>query len=137
VAEAPYEVARIDEIQPFNEPETGCAVWRPVRARLGIGSFGTNAFVAAAAGDELIEEHSETAESGTKHEELYFVAAGAATFTIGGDTVDAGAGTFVYVPDPEARRSAVAGEPGTTVLVFGGEPGEAFTVSSWEQKYLS
>jgi len=49
--------------------------------------------------------------------------------------VEAPAGTFVYVPDPASIRSAVAREPGTTVLCLGAAPGEAYSVSSWDQKY--
>ena len=39
----------------------------------------------------------------------------------------------MYVQDPGARRSAVADEEGTTVLVIGGRPGAAFSVSPWER----
>ena len=45
------------------------------------------------------------------------------------------AGTFIHVPNPDATRSAKVVEPGTTILCFGGTPGEAFSVSLWEQKY--
>ncbi len=43
------------------------------------------------------------------------------------------AGSLVYVKDPRARRSAIADEAATTVLVIGGRPGEAFSVSPWER----
>ena len=66
----------------------------------------------------------------------FFVASGRASFTIGDETVEAPAGTFVYVPDPAVARGATALEPGTTLLAVGGEPGKAFEVSPWERKYL-
>jgi tetratricopeptide (TPR) repeat protein len=46
--------------------------------------------------------------------------------------VDAPAGTLVFVRDPAARRSAVAAEPDTTVLVVGATAGQAFEPSPWE-----
>jgi tetratricopeptide (TPR) repeat protein len=66
-----------------------------------------------------------------RHEELYVVASGRARFTVDGDELDAPRGTFVFV-EPESKRGAIAEEDGTTVLVFGGTPGEAFKVSPWE-----
>jgi hypothetical protein len=131
-----YEAIHISDIpEPEYAKEADEPDWRPVRIHFGIRSFGTNAYVARAAGDQVITEHNETDESGTRHEELYVVASGHATFTVGSEQVDAPAGTFVYVPDPGTMRSAVAREEGTTVLCFGGTPGEAFEVSPWEQKY--
>ncbi|HEX2045026.1 MAG TPA: hypothetical protein VHF23_05295 [Gaiellaceae bacterium] len=131
-----WKSASIAEISPLvYEEDPGTAEWKPVRIHFGIRSFGTNAYVAHGAGDEVIGEHTETEESGTRHEELYYVAAGRATFTLDGEQVDAPAGTFLHVRDPAVRRSAVAREPGTTVLCFGGTPGEAFAVSPWERKY--
>lgn len=133
---ASYEVIHLSGIpDPAPEKVPGEPDWHPVRIHFGIQSFGTNAYVARASGDRLVEEHSEREESGTQHEELYVVAAGHAVFTVEGEEVDAPAGTLVYVPDPDALRSAIAREPGTTVLCFGGTPGEAFSVSPWEQKY--
>lgn len=117
------------------EEEPGEADWKPVRIHFGIRAFGTNAYVARRSGDEVIGEHTETHESGTRHEELYYVATGHATFTMEGEEVDAPAGTFVYVRDPGANRGAVAREDETTILCFGGTPAEAFAASPWERKY--
>ena len=80
----------------------------------------------------MIGEHDELGERTGKHEELYFVASGRATFTIDGDEVDAPAGTFIFV-QPEAKRKAVSEEPETTILVVGGRPGEPFETSAWER----
>jgi hypothetical protein len=136
MADPGWKSAHISEIRPLvYEEEPGEAEWKPVRIHFGIRSFGMNAYVGHQAGGEVIGAHTETDESGTRHEELYYVAAGHATFTVDGEEVDAPAGTFVYVPGPDANRGAVAREPETTVLCFGGTPGEAFAVSPWERKY--
>lgn len=122
----PPRVAHIDELDSV--PGPGSLTWRPVRLTLGVRAFGCNAYTAASTGDDLVEPHTEGPQ--TDHEELYFVAAGRATFTIDGRTYDAPAGTYVFVPDPASHRHAVAAEPGATVLSFGGPP--TFEPSAWE-----
>jgi tetratricopeptide (TPR) repeat protein len=107
--------------------------WAMVRTHFGIQAFGINAYVADEAGGQVISEHDELGERAGQHEELYFVADGHATFTVNGDEIDAPAGTFVFVRDPAAKRSAIAREAGTAVLIAGGKPGEAFTQSPWER----
>lgn len=130
---AGYEAIHLSEIpDPDGEKKPGAPDWRPIRIHFGIQSFGTSAYVAHEAGDVMVNEHD---ESDTRHEELYVVSNGHATFTIGGEEVDAPEGTLVYVPGPETMRSAVARKAETTILCFGGTPGEAFSVSSWEEKY--
>ena len=136
MSDPPYRVAHVSEIVTPAGPEPGQAPWHAVRMEFGIGSFGVNAYVAEAAGDVLTSEHDEVEESGTRHEELFFVANGHATFTVAGETIEAPAGTFVYVRDPALVRGAKAGRPGTTLLAFGGEPGKAYEISPWERKYL-
>jgi tetratricopeptide (TPR) repeat protein len=74
---------------------------------------------------ELIREHTEDGPFASNQEELYVVLNGAATFEIDGERVEAPAGSLVYVR-PEAKRSAVAQEKGTTVLMIGGTPGKAY-----------
>jgi tetratricopeptide (TPR) repeat protein len=103
--------------------------WSPVRMHFGVQSFGVNAWTASEVGGRLIGEHDE-APSG--HEELYLVTAGHATFTVDGETIDAGPGTVVFVADPSSKRSAIAQEAGTTVFAVGGKPGEAFKPRAWE-----
>jgi quercetin dioxygenase-like cupin family protein len=63
----------------------------------------------------VIEEHDELGSGSGGHEELYFVATGHAEFTLDGATVDAPAGSIVFVR-PEQRRGAIAKASGTTVL---------------------
>ena len=107
--------------------------WAMVRTHFGITAFGVNAYVGDEAGTEVVGEHDELGERSGKHEELYFVSSGHATFMVNGDEIDAPSGTFVFVRDPAAKRSAVAKEAGTTVLIVGGKPGEAFSPSPWER----
>jgi hypothetical protein len=128
-----YTAASIDEIPtlPYEEaPETE---WKPVRRFFGIASFGSNLFRATKAGDVLTHEHS---EGGTRHEELFLVVTWHAAFTVNGDKVDAPAGTFVHVPDPDTLREAVALEVGTVLLAIGAEPGAVFSPSSWDTEPL-
>jgi hypothetical protein len=127
----PFQIARIDEIPPVPEYGAGEMVWRPVRHHLGIRAFGVNVWQGREAGDLVIEDHT---EQNYRHEELYGVVAGRARFTLDGEDVDAPAGTLVYAR-PEVRRTAVAEEPGTTVLAVGARPGQAFEPSAWEVRY--
>jgi hypothetical protein len=117
---------RLDELEGI--PVFGTLVWKPVRKTLGVTAFGVNAYTAANAGDEVVEEHT---EQQLGHEEIYVVIAGHATFTVDGEDVDAPAGTLVYLDDAAERRQAVAKEPNTTVLAIGGVPG-THEVSAWE-----
>ena len=126
-----YQVATLTEMELPPLPER--PRWATVRYQLGINAFGINAWTADEAGREIIEEHDELGRRAGKHEELYLVVKGSATFTVDGETVDAPAGTFVFVRDPAAKRKAVAAEPETTVLVIGGRPREAFEPSQWER----
>ena len=107
--------------------------WAMVRRHFDIQSFGVNAYIADEAGVEVIGEHDELGENAGKHEELYFVSVGHATFTVNGDEIDAPTGTFVFVRDLAAKRKAIAKEAGTTIVIVGGKPGEAFTPSPWER----
>ncbi len=118
---------RLDEIEPITV--AGSLQWRPLRRTLGVQAFGINAYVATNAGDHVVEEHT---ESTLQHEEVYVVLTGRATFHIGDETLDAPAGTAVFVRDPELRRHAVAEEPSTSVLAIGGKTGEPYTPSAWE-----
>jgi hypothetical protein len=113
-------------------PELG---WKPLRHLLGVHAFGMNAYVAHAAGSQLIEDHDELAVSAGGHEEVYFVVAGHAAFSVAGQEVDGPAGTFVAVHDPAARRSATALEAETVALAIGGPVGRPFEVSAWEYSF--
>ena len=114
--ESTWRVARLDDIEPWGRDI-------PVREHLGIRAFGINAFTPADDGT-LISEHD---ESGSGQEELYIVLDGSATFEVDGETVEAPAGTFVFVP-PASRRKATGNG---TVLTIGGTRGEAYRAFDW------
>ena len=106
---------------------------RPVRRTLGISAFGTNAYTADA-GEHVVEPHT---EEGNGHEELYVLIAGAATFVVDGETIEATPGTLVFLHDPASHREATATEDGTIVMAFGGAPGAAGPVSAWEWRFAA
>jgi tetratricopeptide (TPR) repeat protein len=113
-------------------------VWHPVRRRFGIQAFGINAYTAEKPGELVVEEHDEKGDGGAGgHEELYVVVSGRATFTLGGEPVEAPAGSLVFISDPAVRRKAIAEEAGTLVLAIGGVPGKPFEVSAWESYFAA
>ncbi len=130
-----FSSIQISEIEAG--PVTDTLVWRPVRRTLGIEAFGVNAYTAANAGDEIVEDHDELGKAAGGHEELYVVLSGHVAFTVDGKEIDAPAGTLVFIRDPAVRRSGVAAEAGSTVLAVGGEPGKAYEVSAWEYYFAA
>ena len=123
-----HSAAHLDDIDEITD---GRIPWRPVRHHFGITSFGINAWTAREAGDRIINEHDEADVEDDQQEELYFVQTGRARFELGGEAVDAPAGTFVFV-EPAVTRTAFAEEPGTTVVSIGGTVGKAYVPSGWE-----
>ena len=133
--DVPVTVARLADAEELTlsfAPELG---WKPLRHLLGIHTFGMNAYVAHVAGSQLIEEHDELGGSAGGHEEVYFIVAGHAVFTVAGEELDGPVGTFVAVHEPAARRSATALEAGTVALAIGGRPGQPFEISPWEYSF--
>lgn len=122
-----WSTLRIADVAPITV--AGGLRWKPVRRTLGIEAFGMNAYTAERVGDDVVESHT---EQSLGHQEVYVVLSGRATFELDGETLDAPAGTVVFLRDPATRRHARAAEPGTTVLAVGGKPGEAYTPSAWE-----
>ena len=114
-----WQVARLDDIE-----RRGRGI--PVREHLGIHAFGINAFRPDENG-MLINEHDEAGGQ----EELYIVLDGKATFEIDGETVEAPAGTLLFVR-PESRRKATGDG---TVLAVGGTPGEAYQALDWGEAW--
>jgi tetratricopeptide (TPR) repeat protein len=126
VEKASYVVVGLDDIDSGAALDgTDERVRLDVRRAVGLTSFGINAF-RAKAGAQLIREHDETGVGASEQEELYLVLNGDATFNVDGERVDAPAGSLVFVGNPAAKRSAVANEEKTTVLVIGGTPGKAY-----------
>jgi len=120
-----YEVARLDEIEELDD---GREPFRPVRHHFGITSFGITAWTAREAGDRIINEHDEDDDGA---EELYLVTEGRARFELDGDTVDAPAGTFVFVR-AAVKRTAYAEAAGTTIVALGGTSGKPYEATGWE-----
>jgi hypothetical protein len=72
------QIARVEDIETV-KTDLVEAQWKPVRNHFGITGFGTNAYLARASGDVLIEDHAEL-RSG--FEELYVVLRGQVEFTL-------------------------------------------------------
>jgi hypothetical protein len=115
-----WQVARLDDIE-----RRGRGI--PVREHLGIHAFGINAYKPGDDGT-LINEHD---EAGSGQEELYIVLDGKATFEVDGETVEAPAGTLLFVR-PESRRKATGDG---TVLALGATPGEAYQAIDWGEAW--
>jgi mannose-6-phosphate isomerase-like protein (cupin superfamily) len=128
-----WQSVRLDEIEPI-PVAGGTLLWRPVRRTLDIGAFGINSYVAPNAGDDVVEEHTERTYG---HEEVYFVLTGRATFRLDDETLDAPAGTAVFIRDPGVKRHARAEEPGTSVLAVGGPRDAAYEPSAWEHSFAA
>lgn len=123
--------ARIDDLPAIVSPHPE-GDRTAIRAHFGIEAFGTNVYTAARAGDPIIGCHDHADDDDPRHEELYVVLSGHATFHLGDEQLDAPAGTFVHVPDLTVSREAISAEPATRILVVGAERGEAFRVSDWD-----
>jgi tetratricopeptide (TPR) repeat protein len=121
-----FEIVGLTEIESL--PGPGTLRWTPLRKHLGITAFGLNAYTAAEAGQDVVEEHT---EERLGHEEVYVVVAGRATFVLDGEEHEVPAGSAVFLRDPKLKRYARAEEPGTTVLAIGGKPGQ-HEISAWE-----
>ena len=124
-----WAAARLDEVPTHLLP--GGARRIAIREHLDVQAFGINAY-SGDAGQTVIDEHDEAQALAAGHQELYVVLAGRASFTVGGEEVDAPPGTLVFVGDLGTRRGAVAREDGTTILAVGAPAGEAYTVGRWE-----
>ena len=127
-----YQVLSLDDLERLTSTD-GELTLLPLRRTIGFHPFGVNAWLGANAGDRVIERHRE--QDGD--EELYVVVRGRATFTLGDDTLDAPAGTVVFVRDVDLKRHARADEPETTVLAIGGPRGAAYEPSAWEDCFAA
>jgi tetratricopeptide (TPR) repeat protein len=131
-AEPPFRTLSLVDEDPVLTEE-GTLAWIPLRRRLGVTAFGTNAFRAARVGDPVVEDHVES----PGQEELYVVVTGRARFSIDGEETDVTTGTAVFVPNPDVRRSAVALEDQTIVLAVGGWSGRPYHSLPWEPIYMA
>lgn len=125
-------VAHLDELESIHVAGVN---WLPVRRALGVTGFGVNAY-SADRGERLIEEHDESGRGAGRHEELYVVLSGHATFSVDETEIDAPSGTLVFVPEPTSRRGATAVADGTKALVVGGREG-TIQPSPWEYYFAA
>jgi tetratricopeptide (TPR) repeat protein len=129
MSEQGWEKVHVDELDSI--PVAG-VVWHPVRRRLGIEAFGMNVYTAEAIGKQIVEEHD---ESSLGHQEVYVVVRGRVTFTVGGETIDAPAGTILFVRDPQLKRVGIAETGDALVLAVGNAAGRAYEPSPWETTF--
>jgi len=128
-----WQSVQLEDVEPI-AVVGGTLLWRPLRRALDIGAFGINAYTAPNVGDDVVEEHTEKLLG---HEEVYVVLSGRTTFTLDEETLDAPAGTVVFIRDPAVRRHAHATEPDTSVLAVGGRRGAAYEPSGWEHAFAA
>jgi tetratricopeptide (TPR) repeat protein len=126
-----WEAVHVDELDAI--PVAG-VVWHPVRRRLGIEAFGMNVYTAETVGKQIVEEHD---ESSLGHQEVYVVIRGRVTFSVGGETLEAPAGTIVFIREPTLRRVAVAETEDALVLAVGNAAGRAYEPSAWETSFAA
>jgi tetratricopeptide (TPR) repeat protein len=124
--ETPYRVRSL--LQEANEGG-GDKAFVHLGSALDIGAFGVGAAFQRKAGEPVVPGHHEAGPGGDRHEELYVVVQGSATFTVAGDEIDAPQGTAVFVHDPAAMRGAIATAEDTLVLAVGGPRGAAYRVT--------
>ena len=140
---APFGAVRLADVDVATDvypeyPDRTDGDFRLVRRHFDIRAFGVNG-VTGDAGDELVEPHHERDDEENLtdgHEELFAVMSGHAVFTVGGEEIDAPAGTLVFVRDPDVIRSADATVDGTAILAIGGRPGVPFEISRWERAWF-
>lgn len=119
VLSLPQEAGRTDGDKAFLD----------LRRTLDVGAFGIGAVFQRKSGENVIPWHHEAGPGGDRHEELYVVVQGSATFTVGEEDIEAPHGTAVFVHDPAATRSAVATSEDTLVLAVGGPRGAAYRLT--------
>jgi hypothetical protein len=101
----------------------------PLRKDLDVGAFGVNAIYQRKAGETVIRDHHEAGPGGDRHEELYVVVQGSATFTVDGEEVEAPQGTALFVRDPGVMREAMATSDDTIILAAGGPRDHAYRLT--------
>lgn len=95
------DIVRATDIDP-NYPDATDGNFHLVRRHFDIRAFGVNG-ITVNTGDEMVEPHHERDDEGNLtdgHEELFAVMSGHAVFKVGEESLDAPAGTLVFVRDP-------------------------------------
>jgi tetratricopeptide (TPR) repeat protein len=68
---------------------------------------------------------------------VYIVIRGRVTFTVGGENIDAPAGTIVFIREPTLGRVAIAETDDALVLAVGNAAGRAYEPSAWETSFAA
>jgi mannose-6-phosphate isomerase-like protein (cupin superfamily) len=84
--------------------------------------------------DVLLLDQRGTGRSNPGAEELYLIVRGRVRVRLDQESVEAGAGTVVFVGEPSTVRSFTALEPDACVLAVGTNPGVEFVVSHFERE---
>jgi mannose-6-phosphate isomerase-like protein (cupin superfamily) len=100
-----------------------------LREDLDVGAFGVNAVYQRKTGETIVRDHHEAGPGGDRHEELFVVVQGSATFEVDGDTVEAPQGTAIFVRDPAVWRKATATSSDTIVLAVGAPRDHAYRLT--------
>jgi mannose-6-phosphate isomerase-like protein (cupin superfamily) len=115
-----YSAKRIDDMEA-----TYGGGFVKVRAELGVTSFGMQVIQLPPDSDAYPEhDHAQDGQ-----EEVYLALRGSGHIEIGAERVELTPDTFVRVA-PATRRKVFSGPDGLRMLVLGGAPGEAYTVSA-------
>jgi mannose-6-phosphate isomerase-like protein (cupin superfamily) len=104
-----FTLKRIDELSSINHGAVKLA-----GDELGVQAFGLQV-LDLPAGFEDYPEHDHAHDG---QEEVYVVLAGSAELTVGGERIDAEAGSLVRV-EPKSKRKLVPGPRGARVLAIG------------------
>ena len=108
-----FTLKRIDELASINHGAVKLA-----GDELGVQTFGLQVLdLPAGFADYPEHDHAHDGQ-----EEVYVVLAGSAELTVGGERIDAQAGSLVRV-EPESKRKLVPGPQGARVLAIGCAPG--------------
>ena len=73
-----WRTTHLDEIERL--PGPGSLTWLPVRHELGIAAFGTNAYVAGAAGEHVVEPHGDEVREAAREDRDFEAMKGEARF---------------------------------------------------------
>ena len=111
-----FTLKRIDELSSIDHGAVKLA-----GDELGVQSFGLQV-LDLPAGFRDYPEHDHARDG---QEEVYVVLAGSAELTVGGERVQADAGSLVRV-EPEATRRLVPGAEGVRILAIGCAPGGGY-----------
>jgi tetratricopeptide (TPR) repeat protein len=129
--------ARVTRVAESEAIAVAGGLYQPIRRALDVRAFGINAYFARSAGDQLIERHDELGSGAGGHAELYVVLGGHASFVVDDESIDAPAGTIVFVPDPASKREAAATADGTSALVIGGPANRKLPISPFEYWFVA